>query len=165
MVSHPIPPLYNHDSEILILGSFPSIKSREGAFFYNHPQNRFWYVLSHILNTPLPISIKEKREFILNNKIALWDVIKSCDIVNSSDSSIKNITTNDIDFILKSSNVKMIFTNGAKASELYKKYIYPKVNIKAICLPSTSPANAKYTLDKLYEEWSIIKAYLFQENS
>lgn len=178
---HPIPPLYNENAKVLILGSFPSVKSREEGFFYGHPQNRFWRVLFEVLskyenksapenitvnsNTvsslterqkELPKTINEKTAFILNNKIALWDVIASCEIVGSSDSSIRNVIPNDISPILKSANIKAIFTNGSTAHRLYKKYILPETGIADIQLPSTSPANATWSIDKLTEAWQCI---------
>lgn len=158
--NHTIGSLYNENSRILILGSFPSVKSREQGFFYGHPQNRFWKVLSTVLNQPLPTSIDEKKEFILNNKIALWDVIASCEIKGSSDSSIKNVVPNNINEILNNSKVKTIFTNGKLAFNLYNKYIFEKTNIAAISLPSTSPANAAFSLDRLCDEWKIISKHL-----
>ena len=156
MQVHNIPPLYNENYEILILGSFPSQKSREAKFFYGHPQNRFWLVLSKILDEDLPKSIDEKREMLLKNKIALWDVIKSCEIVGSSDISIKNATPNDILSILDKSNIKRIFVNGKTAEKYYNKYILKSTQIPAIVLPSTSPANAAYSVEQLINEWKII---------
>ncbi len=158
--NHTIGSLYNENSKILILGSFPSVKSREQGFFYGHPQNRFWKVLSTVLNQSLPTSIDEKKEFILNNKIALWDVIASCEIKGSSDSSIKNVVPNNINEILNNSKVKTIFTNGKLAFNLYNKYIFEKTNIAAISLPSTSPANAAFSLDRLCDKWKIISKHL-----
>lgn len=156
-IVHPIPPLYNELSEVLILGSFPSVKSRENGFFYGHPQNRFWKVVAAVCDWKEPTSIDEKKEMLLENHIAVWDVIHSCDITGSSDSSIKNVTVNDISDIILKSNIKKIFTNGKKADELYKKYIYPFNRLNAVCLPSTSPANAIWKPDRLIEAWSIIK--------
>ncbi len=157
---HTIGNLFDKNSKILILGSFPSVKSREQGFFYGHKQNRFWKTLSAVLNKPLPKSIEEKKEFLLSNHIALWDVIAECDIIGSSDSSIKNVVPNDISKITNNCDIKMIFTNGKTADKLYKKYILPNNDFEAICLPSTSPANAKFTLEKLIDEWQIIKSYL-----
>ena len=154
---HNIEPIYNKESKILILGSFPSVKSREGMFFYNHPQNRFWKVISGVLELPTPETIEQKKIFLNSNKIALWDVIQSCDIINSSDSSIKNIEVNDINEILRNSNVKAVFTNGNKAYQLYVRYF----DKNAILLPSTSPANAAFSLNQLIIEWSVIKDFLF----
>lgn len=147
-------PLFDENSEILILGSFPSVKSREVEFFYGHPQNRFWKVISSIYNCPLPQTIDEKKEFALKNHIALWDTIDSCDIIGSDDSSIKNAVPTDINYVLSSAKIKMIFCNGAVSHKLYMKLSYPLTNIAAIKLPSTSPANAAYSLDKLISIWS-----------
>ena len=156
MEFHNIPAIYNENSEILILGSFPSQKSREAQFFYGHPQNRFWSVLSRILGEDLPQSTKEKREMLLKNKIALWDVIESCEIIGSSDSSIKNVIPNDIGSILEKSKIKRIFVNGKTAEKYYNKYIFPRLKISATTLPSTSPANAAYSLERLVDEWKVI---------
>lgn len=153
MPIHNFPPLYDKNSEILILGSFPSVKSREAQFFYGHPQNRFWRVLAGILECKTPVTIEEKTKMLKDNKIALWDVIKSCDILGSSDSSIKNVIPNDISEILNNSSVKRIFVNGKTAEKYYNKYILNTINIKAELLPSTSPANAAYSFEKLCIEW------------
>ena len=144
MIIHPIKPVFDKDSRILILGSFPSVKSREEGFFYGHPQNRFWRVTAQVFGEETPLSIDEKRSFLLRNHIALWDVIGSCEIDGSSDSSIRNVTVNDLSAILK------------KAEQLYKKYLLPTVKRDAVCLPSTSPANAAWSIEKLVEAWKII---------
>ncbi len=156
-ITHPIPPLYNKDSRILILGSFPSVKSREAEFFYHHPQNRFWRVISTIYREPLPTTIEDKVQMLLRNGIAVWDVIHSCEITGSSDSSIKNVIPNDMTQILKAAEIKNIYTNGATADKLYKKYIFPVTGRQGIKLPSTSPANAGCRLEQLIEAWSCIK--------
>lgn len=156
-IIHPIPPLVFEESGVLILGSFPSVKSREQAFFYGHPQNRFWRVISAVFGKEVPQNIKEKTSLIKECGLGLWDVIKSCEITGSDDASIKNVTANDIGKVLEKSNIKRIFVNGKTAEKYYIKYIEPKINIKAICLPSTSPANAAYSLEKLIEKWSVIK--------
>lgn len=153
---HPIPPVYNKESRILILGSFPSVKSREGAFFYHHPQNRFWKVISALCKEPLPTTVEDKKRLLLQNRIALWDVIESCEIVGSSDSSIRNVVPNDISIILKTAEIQKIIANGGTAYRLYMKYIYPETNREIIKLPSTSPANATFSLERLLEEWSCI---------
>jgi hypoxanthine-DNA glycosylase len=152
-LQHPIDPVYNEKSRILILGSFPSVKSRETAFFYGHPQNRFWKVLSQIFEEELPETIPEKKAFLLRNGIALWDVIRSCTITGSSDASIKNAKPNDLSPILETAEIQLIITNGKTADKLYRKYIEPEINRPAVCLPSTSPANAAWTLPKLVESW------------
>lgn len=156
MTLHTIDPVWDKNSKVLILGSFPSVKSREEGFFYGHKQNRFWRVLASVCDCSVPESIEEKKKLLLSNNIAVWDVIHSCDIVGSSDSSIKNVVPNDIGTIIKNSKVERIFTNGKKADELYRKYIERQVGITAVCLPSTSPANAAWTLDKLCTEWQQI---------
>lgn len=156
MIIHPIKPVYNHASKILILGSFPSVKSREAEFFYGHPQNRFWKVTSAVIGERVPETIEEKRAFLLRNGIAVWDVIHSCEIVGSSDSSIKNVTVNDLTSILSEAQIQNIFVNGKKAYALYNKYIKPQINIEAVCLPSTSPANAGWNLERLIEAWKVI---------
>ena len=155
-VIHKIPPVYNKNSQILILGSFPSVKSREGRFFYHHKQNRFWKVLSTIVNDVLPETIDEKKDFLLKNHIAVWDVIASCDIEGSSDSSIKNAVPNDFSDILKAAPIRKIYTNGGTAYKLYHKYCEKVTGIKAMKLPSTSPANASDSLDRLISEWKVI---------
>lgn len=154
-VEHPFDPVWDCESKILILGSFPSVKSREQMFFYGHPRNRFWTVVSILLKVEEPVTTEEKRAMLLNNRIALWDVISSCDIYGSSDSSIKNAVPNDIGFIIKNSKIERIFTNGATADKLYKKYILPATGIEAMRLPSTSPANAAKSVDELVKEWAI----------
>lgn len=155
-IMHPIPPLYDEKSEILILGSFPSIKSRESKFFYGHPQNRFWKLIARLYNEEQPETIDDKKAIILKHKLALWDTIQSCTITGSSDSSIKDVKTNDIQKIINESKITRIFANGTTSYNLYEKFVYPQTKIHAIKLPSTSPANAVYTLDKLAEKWSVI---------
>ncbi len=152
-IEHPFPPLYDSNSKILILGSFPSAKSREAMFFYHHPQNRFWKVIAAITGETPPESIEEKRSMLLNHHIALWDVIQSCDIIGSSDSSIKNVVPNDLQSILASANICQIYTNGTTAAKLYRKYIEPKLGQNCIMLPSTSPANAAFSVEKLISIW------------
>lgn len=156
MIIHPIPPLYGKESKTLILGSFPSVKSREAEFFYGHPQNRFWAVIAAVFNSEKPETIEKKKELILSNKLALWDVIAQCEITGSSDSSIKDVTANDLSVILKNSKVDKIFINGKTAEKYYNKYTYPKTGIKAVCLPSTSPANAAWSIERLVDAWKII---------
>ena len=160
MEKHPIPPLYNDKSKILILGSFPSVKSREDQFFYAHPQNRFWRTVSALLGVKKPETVEEKRAMLPNYGIALWDVIGSCEITGSSDSSIKNVVANDISEILSCADIRAIFVNGKTAARYYEKYIYPKVGIKMSVLPSSSPANAAYSEERLLEEWRVILDHL-----
>jgi len=156
-LNHPFGPLYDESSRVLILGSFPSVKSREQNFFYGHPQNRFWKVVSAIFEQPVPQTIEEKKQLILGSSLALWDSIASCEITGSSDSSIRNARANDIRIILDSCNIERIYCNGRKSHELYQKYIEPQTGCEAVCLPSTSPANAQWTLEKLIEAWSVIR--------
>lgn len=159
-VRHELKPIYNNNSNILILGTIPSVKSREIGFYYSHPQNRFWTVLADIFNEIVPVTIEEKKSFVIRHNIALWDVLKECDIDNSSDSSIKNPVVNDINLIIENSNIKAIFTTGKKATDLYNKYCFLNTNIKCIYLPSTSPANCSINYDKLKEKYKEILNYL-----
>lgn len=153
-VKHPFPPLYNFESKILILGSFPSVKSREAIFFYAHPQNRFWKVMAYVLDCPVPQTIEEKKNMLYQGKIALWDSLASCDITGSSDASIKNPVANDLSEILKSAEIKLICFNGKKSEEIYKKYGKNSYSGRTVCLPSTSPANAQLSIDALSKIWA-----------
>lgn len=156
-VKHPFKPVFNSDSKVLILGSIPSVKSRETNFYYGHPRNRFWTVLSYITNTfPIPDSIDSKKNMLVQNNIALWDVIKSCEISGSSDSSIRNVEVNDINYLLKSSKINNLYANGNLAYKLFIKFCFNKTNKDIIKLPSTSPANASYRLRDLIMKWKII---------
>ena len=156
-IIHPIPPLYREDSRILILGSFPSVKSRESAFFYGHPQNRFWKVMAAVFEDSVPTDVPQKREFLIRHRIAAWDVIHSCTIRGSSDASIKDVVPNDLSVILDHSPIGQIFVNGKTAEKMYRKYIEPVIGRKAVCLPSTSPANAAWSLERLTEAWRCVK--------
>ena len=158
MLTHPFPPLYNKDSRILILGSFPSVKSREQMFFYGHPQNRFWKVISSVFECDVPQTIEEKKQLLLKHGIALWDVIASCEITGSSDSSIKNVKVNDLSIILEEADIMQIFVNGSTAEKYFKKYTKAQIKRDAICLPSTSPANAAWSVNRLVEEWKVLKS-------
>lgn len=158
MLTHPFPPLYNKDSRILILGSFPSVKSREQMFFYGHPQNRFWKVISSVFECDVPQTIEEKKQLLLKHGIALWDVIASCEITGSSDSSIKNVKVNDLSKILEETDIRQIFVNGRTAEKYFKKYTKAQIKRDAICLPSTSPANAAWSVNRLVEEWKVLKS-------
>lgn len=155
-MTHPIPPVYDEKSKILILGSFPSIASRETGFFYGHPQNRFWRVLAALFGEAVPGTIEEKKALLLRNRVALWDVIQSCDIDGSSDATIRNVVPNDLSVILSAAHIARVFTNGGTASRLYRKFSEEKTGIPATLLPSTSPANARMRLDALTEAWRII---------
>lgn len=157
---HPISPVWNRESRILILGSFPSVKSREGKFFYHHPRNRFWAVTAKVLGCPVPETIEEKREMLLEHRIALWDVVASCSIHGSSDSSIRDVIPNDLGQILEHACIRKIFTNGTTAYRLYRKYTEPATGLPAVCLPSTSPANAAWSLLQLAQKWSVISLFL-----
>ena len=158
-IVHPFPPLYDEKSRILILGSLPSVKSREQMFFYGHPQNRFWKMISGVFKEAVPQTIEEKKTMLLEHHIAVWDVIQSCEIEGSSDASIRDVVPNDLSEILDTADIQAIYTNGGKAYELYCKYIYPVNGIEAHKLPSTSPANAGYSLDRLKEAWSQISEF------
>lgn len=148
-VNHEFPPFYNKDSNILILGSIPSKKSREDGFYYAHPKNRFWSTLAHVFNETVPLSIEEKKDFLTRHKIALWDVLESCTIKGSSDQSIENIVCNDISSLLKKTKITTIFTTGKKATMLYEKYCEEKTGIKTTYLPSTSPANCPKNIEEI----------------
>ena len=157
MIVHPIQPLFDKNSKVLILGSFPSVKSREAQFFYGHPQNRFWAVVAAVYGYEKPITIEEKKLLIIENKLALWDVIAECEIEGSADSTIKNVRANDLSVILQNSAVERIYVNGKTAEKYYNKYTLPQTGIKAVCLPSTSPANAAWSFERLVEAWKVIK--------
>ena len=157
MLQHTIKPVYDSQSRILILGSFPSVKSREQQFFYGHKQNRFWRVLAQVFDCAVPEDVSQKREMLLSHHVAVWDVIASCEITGSSDASIRNVTPNDLSPILSQANIRAIYTNGGKAQQLYQKYILPVNGRGAVSLPSTSPANAGYSLERLVEVWQVIR--------
>lgn len=157
MIQHPFPPLFDKESKILILGSFPSVKSREQQFFYGHPQNRFWKVTAAVMGCEVPATIDEKKKFLHENHIALWDTIAACEITGSSDSSIKNVIPNDLGEILSTADIKKIYVNGRASEKYFKKYQEPILGRSAVYLPSTSPANAAMSLDKLIIEWNKIK--------
>lgn len=159
-VKHTISPVFDSSSKILILGSFPSVKSREANFFYGHPRNRFWKILSTLFDEPLPVTVDEKKSLLLRHNIAIWDVIDSCDIHGSSDSSIKNVIPADLTTITSASSVSAIFTNGGTADKLYKQYCLSQTGITATRLPSSSPANASWSFERLLEEWKVILNFL-----
>ena len=151
--THPFPPLYDADSRVLILGSFPSVKSREQQFFYGHPQNRFWRVLPALFGESVPTTIEEKKALVLRNRLALWDTIASCEITGSSDASITNVVANDLRPILDAADIRAIFCNGGTSYKWYNKLLRDRLGREAALLPSTSPANAQWTLERLTEAW------------
>lgn len=155
-VSHTFEPVYDQDSRVLILGTFPSVKSREQQFYYGHPQNRFWKLLAALTDSEVPGTIPDKKDMLLRNHIAVWDVIESCEIIGSSDSSIRNVVPADLNRILRSAPIQEIYANGGKAFELYEKYAFPVTGRPIRKLPSTSPANAVWQMDRLKEAWSVI---------
>ena len=157
MIQHPIPPFFDKDSTILILGSFPSVKSREQMFFYGHPQNRFWKVAAAVFEQDVPQNIAEKKEFMKRNKIAMWDVIGACEIEGSADSTIKDVVPNDLSRILNTADIREIYVNGKTAEKYYNRYTKEVTGRPAVCLPSTSPANAAWTLEKLTDAWKVIR--------
>lgn len=158
--THEFPPIYDKDSRILILGSFPSVKSREQQFYYGHPQNRFWKVMAAVLGCEIPVTLEEKRQMLVSNHIALWDVIESCDITGSSDSSIRNVTVNDLNQILNSAPIAAIYANGGTSKKMYEKYAKEQTNREIVGLPSTSPANAAFSVERLMDSWKLIQEYL-----
>lgn len=160
MPQHNIEPVYDEQSRVLILGSFPSVKSREQQFFYGHKQNRFWRVMAQVLDCPVPESVEQKRGMLLTHHVAVWDVIASCEITGSSDASIRDVVPNDLSRILSCADIRAVYTNGGKAHQLYEKYIFPVSGREARLLPSTSPANAGYSLERLAEAWKVIREAL-----
>ena len=157
MIIHPIPPVFDRNSRILVLGSFPSVKSREANFFYGHPQNRFWKVTAAVFGETVPVSVEEKKAFLFRNRIAVWDVIHSCDINGSSDASIRNVVPNDLSVILDAADIRTIFVNGKTAERYYRQYTEPRTGRPAVCLPSTSPANAAWSVERLADAWQAIR--------
>lgn len=155
-VRHEFEPVYNRNSRILILGSFPSVKSREQQFYYGHPQNRFWKVIAGLTGYPVPVTIEEKKKMLLENRIAIWDVIAECEIIGSSDSSIRNVVPAELEQILETANIEQIYANGGTAKKLFEKFQKKKCGREIIGLPSTSPANAAFSLERLLKEWKRI---------
>ena len=152
-VKHEFEPVYDECSEVLILGTLPSVKSREQNFYYGHPQNRFWKVIAAVTGEEVPTTIEEKKALLHRNHIALWDTIYSCDIIGSSDSSIRNVVPTDLSPIIEQSQIKKIFCNGNTSAKYYKKYQQNLLGTESITLPSTSPANAAFSLEKLINIW------------
>ena len=156
-VEHTLSPIYDTSSKILILGTMPSPKPREAGFYYSHPQNRFWKIMATLFNEELPITNQQKEEMMKKHHIALWDVLKSCEIKGADDNSITSVEVNAIDQLLKETSIQKIYTTGLKATTLYKKYCFKDTGIASIYLPSTSPANCRnYNLEKLIEEYRCI---------
>lgn len=156
-VIHPIPPLWGPASHTLILGSFPSVKSREGMFFYHHPQNRFWRVLAAVYGRPLPETIADKTALVLENGLALWDTAGACEITGSADASIRGAEPTDLQPILAGAQISRVFCNGGTAYRLYCRLQQPRTGLPAVQLPSTSPANASWRLPELVAAWSVLR--------
>lgn len=159
-LSHSFTPVFDENSRVLILGTFPSVKSREQNFYYGHPRNRFWKILAGLTECSVPQNVEEKRAFLLEQHIAVWDVIARCDIAGSSDGSIKNVVPADLSVILSKAPIRQIYANGGKAYELYQKYTYPMTGREIVRLPSSSPANAAWQMDRLLEAWCVVKTML-----
>ena len=160
-VSHEFEPVFDKNSRVLVLGTFPSVKSRENQFYYGHPQNRFWKIIARLTESEVPETIADKKKILLDHGIAVWDVIASCEIRGSSDSSIRNVVPADLSRILDNCSIKQIYANGGTAKKLYEKYSRPKTGRPITGLPSTSPANAAYSADRLMESWGEIKKFIF----
>ena len=160
MPTHPFDPIYDENSRILILGTFPSVKSREVQFYYGHPRNRFWKTLASLLQAEIPQTVEEKIRFLKENRIALWDTCAACEIKGSADAAIRHAVPNDITPILQTADIRAIFCGGKTAGGLYEKHIFPLTGIPAIVLPSTSPANAACKDGMLTDAWSAILPYL-----
>lgn len=152
-VTHDFEPVYDEYSKVLILGTLPSVKSREAQFYYGHPQNRFWKVLGALFEENVPETIDEKKALLLAHRVAIWDVVESCDIIGSSDSSIRNVTAADVAGLLQKTRIEKVYANGGLAKKLYDKFLFEKTGVTAVKLPSTSPANARFSLEDLIEEW------------
>lgn len=159
-VAHPFMPVYDDMSSVLILGSFPSVKSRETGFYYGHPQNRFWKVLSEVLNSELPDTVEEKKSMLLRHRIALWDAAARCEIIGSSDADITNVTPTDLGIVLQSCDIRAIIANGRAAEKIYRQYQYPIWKREIVYMPSTSAANAAWSVDRLVGKWQSILNYL-----
>lgn len=157
VIIHPIKPVKDENSRTLVLGSFPSVKSRAANFYYAHPQNRFWRVMAAVFNAEVPTTTKEKIALLKNNGVALYDVIEACEITGSADSSVKNVVPCDISALLNGTKINRVFVNGKTAEKFYVKYLESVSHIKCVALPSTSPANAAYSLERLIAAWSVLK--------
>ena len=159
-VTHDFEPIFNSESRILMLGTMPSPKSREVGFYYGHPRNRFWKVVSEVCGEELPETKEEKIAFALRNKIAVWDVLAGCEIKGAEDASIRNPVANDMNLILENAEIRAVFATGQKAAQLYKKYCQKETGMEIITLPSTSPANCSVSYEKLFEAYEIILQYI-----
>ena len=159
-LTHSFEPVFDQESKILILGTFPSVKSRENHFYYGHPQNRFWRILAALTGQKIPQTVSEKRAFLLEQHIAIWDVIASCDIIGSSDSTIKNVVPADLPVILNHAPIQRIYANGGKAFELYQRYSLENTGAAIVKLPSSSPANAAFQMERLLKYWKDIMNYI-----
>ncbi|MDD4080255.1 MAG: DNA-deoxyinosine glycosylase [Eubacteriales bacterium] len=161
-ITHPFPPFIRPDSRVLVLGSFPSVRSRAEGFYYGHPQNRFWQVLAALLKEEVPGDTAAKTRLLEKHRIALWDVVASCEIIGSSDQSIEKAAINPIAEVIKGHDIRAILLNGGTAAKLYEKRASPKPNVPALALPSTSAANAAWQLPRLIGAWAVITYWLAQ---
>lgn len=161
-VRHEFEPVFDRDSRVLILGSFPSVRSREQQFYYGHPQNRFWKVIAGLTGSQVPQSIEEKKRMLLSHRIAVWDVIAECEIIGSSDSSIRNVVPTDLNRILQCADIRRIYANGGTARKLFERFQKESCGREIVGLPSTSPANAAFSLDRLLESWQEVAEVLRQ---
>lgn len=160
-VTHPLAPVFDAHSRVLILGTMPSPKSRETGFYYGHPQNRFWRVMAELLDEPFPASREERLALALRRHFALWDVLASCVIRGADDGSIREPEANDLSAVLSAAPIEAIFTTGTKAAALYRKLCLPKTGMEAIALPSTSAANCRfYSYEQLVKAYAAVKEYL-----
>ncbi len=157
LVRHPFEPVWAPDSRVLILGSLPSVLSRQQGFYYGNPQNRFWAVLGRLFDEAVPADIDGRRAFLLAHRIALWDVLAQGEISGSSDSTIQQPVANDLTTILRQSKINRVFANGQTAAKLYRDHCQPKTGLPCIALPSTSPANASFSLERLCEAWRVVR--------
>ena len=155
-LAHPFEPVWDENARILILGSFPSVRSRENGFYYGHPQNRFWPLLARLYGEAVPADARERRAFVLGHGVALWDSIESCRISGSSDAAIRDARPNDIAWLLQRTNITHIFCNGQQSFRIFQRFCASSCPLPAVCLPSTSPANAAWSLERLAEAWKII---------
>ena len=164
-IAHPFPPVVDSACRVLVLGSFPSVRSREEGFFYGHPRNRFWPLMAALLHEASPMTIPEKQAMLLRHHIALWDVIASCDITGSSDASVKNAVPVDIRQVTALTDIQRVYCNGGLAAKLYQRYLQPQVGLPATALPSTSPANAAWSMARLIEAWGQVVELSFKSHS